>query len=704
MRIKLLLLLLFCTSLNLFGQYANPHVQWSFSSKKVAADQFDLVTTAKIDAGFHLYSQFIGDGGPIATAFTFEKSGDYQLSGKVKESGNRKEEIEPLFDNMKLIWFEDKVVFTQRVKILKPKVTVKGSINFMTCNDKMCDPPTDQSFEVKWEGSPASQGTGSTNEIPGKDSLAKAALADTSHVSDTASKAMAAPLAGDTLATATSQEVVAPDDDDVRNMSDWKTFIAGFGYGLIALLMPCVWPVIPLTISFFLKQNKEKKKGRMNALLYGFSIVMIFVVLGILVSLFTNEQKLNELSTGWFFNLLFFVLFFLFGLSFLGVFEIRVPSSWINRSETMSDKGGMVGIFFMAFTLVLVSFSCTLPFVANLISIVSKDGDFVKPLIGFTAFGLALGLPFGLFAWFPSGLKKLPKSGGWMNTVKVAFGFIELALSFIYLSKVDMAYHWSLLSRDIFLSIWIMVFAVLGLYLLGKIKLAHDGEMSHVTVPRLLFALLSLSFALYMIPGLFGAPLKPLSGFLPNYSEFTMTAPPQGVTTGNQLAIKPKKYDKLFEAPLGLDLYFDYDQALARSKELGKPLFVDFTGWGCVNCRKMEKSVWPDPEVLKRLKNDYVTVSLYVDDKFTLPESERYFSKALNKEVITLGDRNFDLQYSHYSIGAQPYYVLLDNDGKLLVTPRGYTADVPTYVEFLDEGLRNYKNRKIPVKSAVAGL
>jgi thiol:disulfide interchange protein len=691
--------LLIASALSVFAQYSNPHVSWTFSKKKISGDQFELQAVAKIDKGFHLYSQLIGDGGPIPTTFSFDESKDFQLQGKVTEAGIKKEEVEPLFDNMKLIWFEDKVTFTQKVKILKPDVVLKGTVNFMTCNDNMCDPPSDQAFEFHLEGIPASGKvddkdsvtTGSSIAPPAENKTDTASVASAASVEDTTKKN----TASSTVASVPSAIDLAPDKSDVRTWSYWKTFLAGFGYGLLALLMPCVWPVIPLTISFFLKQNKSRQKGRMNAILYGFSIILIFVLLGILVSLFTNEQKLNELSTGWFFNMLFFVLFFLFGLSFLGVFEIRVPSSWINKSESLSDKGGLMGIFFMAFTLVLVSFSCTLPFVANLISIVSEDGEFIKPLLGFSAFGLALGLPFGLFAWFPSGLKNLPKSGGWMNTIKVSFGFIELALSFIYLSKVDMAYHMGFLSRDIFLAVWIIIFAVLGLYLLGKISLEHDDVLHHVSVPRLLFALVSLTFALYMVPGLWGAPLKSLSGFLPNYSEFTNTPSQQQFAAAQNPdgTKKIKKYDNLFEAPLGLDLYFDYDEALAHAKAVNKPLFVDFTGWGCVNCRKMEKSVWPDPEVLRRLKEDYVTVSLYVDDKYPLPKTEQYFSDALDKEVVTLGDRNFDLQYSNYRIGAQPYYVLLDMDGKLLTKPRGYTSDVATYVQFLDAGKEEYSNR-----------
>jgi thiol:disulfide interchange protein len=670
-------------------QYVNPSVKWELTSKQVSDHEFDLKWTAIISPGFHLYSQFIGEKGPIPTSFTFEKSADYKLEGKVKESGNRHEALEPLFENMKLIWFEEKGIFTQRVKLLKDEATIKGIVNFMTCNDKLCDPPSDHQFEIKLKAkSPAPSQTDSVQKtmVPAKDTTASAVAAPQPRDSGLTAKDSAKVLVFQIPALPASPQ-------DIRNETYWEVFMAGFFTGFLALLFPCVWPVIPLTVSFFLKHNTNKRRGRVNALLYTFSITAIFVILGVFVSLVTNGQKLNELSTGWFFNMLFFVLFFLFGLSFLGVFEITLPSGLINRSESLSEKGGLLGIFFMAFTLVLVSFSCTLPFIANLISVVTQDNEFIKPLIGFTAFGLALGLPFGLFAWFPAGLKKLPKSGAWMHSLKVTFGFIEIALSFIYLSKVDMAYHWAVLSRDIFLSVWIILFGVLGLYLLGRIHLSPDDDVSHISVPRLLFGILCLAFGLYMLPGLWGSPLKPLSGFLPNYSEFQINAP--AMTKQETASSRSKKYANLFEAPLGLDLYFDYDDALAHAKKKKKPLFIDFTGWGCVNCRKMEKSVWPDPQVLKRLKEDYVTVSLYVDDKTQLPDSEQYFSKALDKEVVTLGDKNFDIQYSRYNMGAQPFYVLLDENGNMLTQPRGYTSDIPTYVQFLDQGLQEFKKREL---------
>jgi len=829
------------------AQYVNPNVTWSTATKKISDTEFNIILKATISPGFHLYSQFIGDGGPIPTSFAFEKSSDYKTEGKVKEAGNRHEQVEPLFDNMKLIWFEDNVTFTQQVKILKPEVTIKGSVNFMTCNDKMCDPPSDHAFEFKLRGN---SDTGNAPDLQKKSSVQMSSslikapntnpnvrwTVSTQQISDDqfsiAMKAAIAPgyhlysqFVTDSVPVATSfsfgksndykligrveesgnrHEALEPlfdnarliwyqdnatftqqvkilkdqvtimdtvgfttcndkmcdlrniqifeinlkgnaasknlnhstasaasvplsssvkdssvakvgpadgngqDNSDVRNMSGLATFLKGFGLGLVALTFPCVWPVIPLTVSYFLKSESRKKKGRMNAIIYALSIVIIFVLLGVLVSLLTNGQKLNELSTGWFFNILFFILFFLFGLSFLGVFEFRIPSGLINRSEAMSERGGLIGIFFMAFTLVLVSFSCTLPFIGNLIDIVSRDKSFAKPVIGFSAFGLALGLPFGILAMFPSALHRLPKSGHWMHVLKVTFGFLEIALSMIYLSKVDMAYHWGVLSRDIFLAVWIVLSFVLGLYLLNKIKLTAEDDDKHISVGRLLAAIFFLAFALYMIPGLWGSPLIPLSGFLPNYSEFSLATYKEGGVDGNgavtqqenkntsaENSSSDKKYGNLFQAPLGLNLYFDYDDALAHAQAEHKPLFIDFTGWGCVNCRKMEKSVWPDPQVLARLKNDYVAASLYVDDRTPLPDKEKYFSKKLNKEIETLGDKNFDLQYSKFDMGAQPYYVLLDDQANLLTQPRGYTPDPLEYTKFLDDGLKAFRKEQV---------
>lgn len=657
----------------LAAQYINPHVTWAFAAEKKGPDQFDLTFRAQIAPGFHLYSQFIEEGGPIPTSFTFENIKGYRLIGKVKEEGDRKEAQEPVFDNMTLIWYEGKVTFRQRVQLTEKEATVAGFITFMTCDDQQCDPPSDQAFSFRL----------TADEL----SAAAPVARDTARVP--AVIMTPPPGAQDSITTtlAPASGSVAALSDDVRHKGYWGTFVAGFITGLIALLFPCVWPVIPLTVSYFLKQNKSHPgRGRWHAVLYALSITVIFVVLGVFISLVTNSQKLNELSTGWFFNMLFFALFFLFGLSFLGVFEITLPSGFINRSERLSEHGGLIGIFFMAFTLVLVSFSCTLPFVANLISLVTIDGEFARPLIGFTAFGLALGLPFGLLAWFPAGLHKLPKSGNWMHVLKVSFGFIEIALSFIYLSKVDMAYHWNILSRDVFLAIWIILFGVLGFYLLGKIRLSAEDEVSTISVGRLLIAIFFLSFALYMVPGLWGAPLKGLSGFLPNYAEFK----PHEATAVAAPKSGSRKYADLFEAPHGLSMYFDYHEALQASRQEGKPLFVDFTGWGCVNCRKMEKTVWADPAVLQRLANNFITVSLYVDDRTPLPQEEQYYSQALKKKIVTLGDKNFDIQYSRFGVGAQPFYVILDGQERLLTEPVGYTPDVEDYVRFLDLAVAAY--------------
>ncbi len=652
------------------GQYVNPNVTWGFSAQRLSDDEFELALKATIAPGFHFYSQHIEEGGPIPTQVTFSPSAHYRLIGKVTEHGNRKQAREPVFDNMELIWFEDQVVFKQKVQLLRKQVRVEGFITFMTCNDELCDPPSDQHFAFDLEAL----------SLPESDAGAAAEVQESAPNS-------VLPLGDTTLAEAPAPAAPVQVPKISAGQNYLSTFLAGFATGLIALLFPCVWPVIPLTVSYFLKHSRRNPaRGRWNAFLYGLSITIIFVVMGVFISLVTNSQQLNEWSTGWFFNMIFFILFFLFGLSFLGVFEITLPSGLVNKSEKLSEKGGMVGIFFMAFTLVLVSFSCTLPFVANLIAMVSSGGEFLRPLIGFTAFGLALGLPFGLFAWFPTYLNKLPKSGNWMHVLKVSFGFIEIALSFIYLSKVDMAYHWQILSRDVFLAIWIVLFAVLGFYLLGKIKLHAEHDDAPISVGRLLMGMLFLAFSLYMVPGLWGAPLKGLSAFLPNYSEFRINhgASEKARSSSN------KKYADLFEAPHGLDMYFDYDEALEAARQEQKPLFVDFTGWGCVNCRKMEKTVWADESILDRLKNNFVVVSLYVDDRTPLPEAERYYSQALKKKVVTLGDRNFDIQYSKFRMGAQPYYVILDGKENVLVPPVGYTPNIQQYADFLDQGVRAF--------------
>jgi thiol:disulfide interchange protein DsbD len=456
----------------------------------------------------------------------------------------------------------------------------------------------------------------------------------------------------------------------------WTIFVAGMLGGLLALLTPCVFPMIPMTVSFFTKRSGNRTKGIRNALLYAVSIIFIYVALGLLVTVTFGSDALNALASNAFFNLAFFVIFIIFAISFFGAFEITLPSWIINKADSASDRGGLVGIFFMAFTLSLVSFSCTGPIIGTLLVEAAHGRSYLGPLMGMTGFSFALAVPFALFALFPSWLNSLPKSGGWLNTVKVSLGFIELALALKFLSNVDLAYHWGLLKRELFIVLWIVIFGMLGLYLLGKIRLSHDIDQQHIGIGRLLFALLSLSFALYLVPGIWGAPLKLISGFPPPdfYKEW--------------------KTGKEGDCPHDILCFKDYDEGMRYAKEHNKPVMIDFTGWSCVNCRKMEDNVWSDPKVLKKLGEDYVLISLYVDDKTPLPAEQQSVSPTTGRKILTTGNKWSDLQASVYNTNSQPYYVLLDHQGKILAEPRGYTPDIPTYLSFLEEGLCRYQQRK----------
>ncbi|WP_339655156.1 cytochrome c biogenesis protein CcdA, partial [uncultured Salegentibacter sp.] len=474
-------------------------------------------------------------------------------------------------------------------------------------------------------------------------------------------------------------------------------FFISFGAGLAALLTPCVFPMIPMTVTYFTKSNASRANGINQALLYGFSIILIYTLIGTVFSLLFGADFANFLSTHWIPNLFFFFIFLLFALSFFGLFEIRLPNSFVNKMDAHSNKGGVLGIFFMAFTLVLVGFSCTGP-IAGTILLQAANGETLKPLIGMLGFSLAFALPFTLFAIFPHWLKSLPKSGGWLNTVKVILGFIELALALKFLSIVDQVYHWNLLDRDIYLALWIVIFAFLGFYLLGKIKFPHEKKTENTSVYRVISAILVFTFVVYLIPGLFGAPLKPLAGYLPPMSSqnFDMQASvPQIGNESNSIAnCGTPKYDELLELPHNIQGYYDYEQALECAQKQNKPLFIDFTGHGCVNCREMEATVWSDPKVLKRLKNDYVVVALYVDEKTELPESEWYVSAHDQKVKKTIGKQNLDFMIQKLNANAQPYYTLVDNKGSLLSTPKGYDLNVENFVEFLDNGIQEFQGRQ----------
>ncbi|ADY54130.1 Protein-disulfide reductase [Pseudopedobacter saltans DSM 12145] len=479
-----------------------------------------------------------------------------------------------------------------------------------------------------------------------------------------------------------------------ESRSLWSIFIAGFLGGFAALLMPCIFPMLPLTVSFFTKKSHSKAKSVSQALIYGLSIILIYVVLGLLVTVAFGADALNELSTNGIFNFVFFLLLVVFAVSFFGAFEITLPSKWINRVDEKSNKSGFTGLFFMALTLALVSFSCTGPIIGTLLVQAASMGDLLGPAIGMFGFALALAIPFALFAMFPSWLKSLPKSGGWLNSVKVVLGFLELALALKFLSNVDLAYHWNWFDREIFLVLWIVIFGLLGLYLLGKIRFSHDSPVEYVSIPRLFLAIITLSFTIYMIPGLWGAPLSSISAFLPPQAtqDFDLYTPSiSGGVSTVQKSNKSKKYSDIFHAPLNLDTFFDYEEGMAYAKEVDKPVMLDFTGHACVNCRKMEASVWPDKNVYSRLANDYVIIQLYVDDKTALPLEEQTISSFSGKKIKTIGNKWSDFQAAKYNANSQPYYVLLDHEGNVLVTPIGADYNAESYLKFLDSGLERFK-------------
>jgi thiol:disulfide interchange protein DsbD len=647
-------LLLILLALQSQAQIENP-VKWSYSAQKTDKNEANILIKADIQKGWHLYSQFIEDGGPIPTSFTFSPSKDYQVLGKVSESPKAVTAFDTNF-GMKVAWHETQVTFTQKIKTTSDKFTLKGVLEYTVCNDNKCLPPTEQEFSIP---------------------------VDVSEAATVTTVETATPSAVNTTTTLEEPKTIAgPESSD----SLWAIFIAGFLGGLAAFFMPCIYPMIPLTVSFFTKKSSSRAKGIRSAVLYGIFIVAIYVSLGLVITLLFGTSALNEAASSATFNLLFFGLLIIFALSFLGAFEITLPAALVNKMDAESNRSGLIGLFFMSFTLALVSFSCTGPIIGTLLVDAVSKGAYLGPAMGMFGFSLALAIPFTLFAIFPSWLKEMPKSGGWLNTVKVSLGFLELALAFKFLSNVDLAYHWGILNRDIFLIIWIVIFAFWGLYLLGKIKLAHDSDISFISLTRLLFAMLIWGFTLYMVPGLWGAPLKAINAWLPPASTQEFDLYSKQFTGSVSTETATKKYANLFHAPYGLNAYYDYEEGLAAAKQQNKAVLLDFTGWSCTNCRKMEASVWADAEVLKRLKNDYILISLYVDDKTALAENEKYTSTFSGKTIKTLGQKWSDFQASTFGTNSQPYYVLVDTEGKQLVAPQAFNLDINNYIRFLDSG------------------
>ena len=640
-------------------------VKWSFSSKKLTDHTYELRFKASIDNRWHLYSQDIPMA-PPATTFHFMKSNDYQRMDTVMEIGNVIQEFDKNF-NMELKYYADSALFVQKLKLNGDGAKVKGSLNFMCCDDTQCLPPQDIdfNFDLGKTLAPAKKETSVDKAVIGKNKIA---------------------IGG-------------------SRKSLLGFFILSILGGLLAILTPCVFPMIPMTVSFFMKEGEEKAKGKIQALLYGISIIVIYTFIGFILAAIAGPNFANWLSTNWLPNILFFLVFIIFAFSFFGMFEITLPHWLVNSSDQKADKGGFMGPIFMALTLVLVSFSCTGPIVGTIL-VESAGGAIIKPIVGMFGFSLAFALPFTLFAFFPSWLSNLPKSGGWLNSVKVVLGFIELALGLKFLSIADQTYHWHILDREVYLALWIVIFFLLGLYLLGKLKFAHDDDVPYIGVPRLLLSIITFSFVVYMFPGMFGAPLRALAGYLPpqNSIDFDMNKIVRENVkafsgNSNQTSIPKEicetpKYHEFLDLPHGLEGYFDYDQAVACAKKQNKPIFIDFTGHGCVNCREMEANVWSDPKVLQRLRNNYVILALYVDDKFTLPESEWIKSTYDGKMKKTLGKKDADFQITKFGVNAQPFYVLMNQKGDVLVQPRAYNLNVDEFVQFLDQGVKNYKNGK----------
>ena len=653
----------------------------------------EVVFTAAIDKGWHVYSTDLGDGGPISATFNIDNKSGVELVGKLKPVGKEVATFDKLFE-MKVRYFENTAKFVQKVKFTGGAYAIEGYLEYGACDDESCLPPTQVPFKfsgVAKAGNAAATKTEQPKaEQPEQKVVDKAdKKEEATSVDSKDSSAMMELVPATTTEVATdiqpavaSSELWKPVISDLQalgeehgqeDMSWIYIFITGFLGGLLALFTPCVWPIIPMTVSFFLKRSKDKKKGIRDAWTYGASIVVIYVALGLAITLIFGASALNALSTNAIFNILFFLMLVIFAASFFGAFEIRLPSKWGNAVDSKAESTtGLLSIFLMAFTLSLVSFSCTGPIIGFLLVQVSTTGSVVAPAIGMLGFAIALALPFTLFALFPSWLKSMPKSGGWMNVIKVTLGFLELAFALKFLSVADLAYGWRLLDRETFLALWIVIFALLGFYLLGKIKFPHDDDDNKVGVTRFFMALISLAFAVYMVPGLWGAPLKAVSAF----------APPMQTQDFN--LYKNEVHAK----------FDDYDLGMEYARLNGKPVMLDFTGYGCVNCRKMEAAVWTDPKVSDLINNDYVLITLYVDNKTPLTEPVKIIENGTERTLRTVGDKWSYLQRVKFGANAQPFYVLLDNQGIPLNKSYAYNEDIPKYIEFLQTGLENYKKGK----------
>ncbi|MCT4599679.1 MAG: thioredoxin family protein [Marinifilaceae bacterium] len=669
-KLILAIVCLFTLTLTSLAQFEQPAV-WKFSVKKTSELERELVFSGTIDANWHVYSMFTPDGGPMKASFELEKSDLYSIVGKPVETLKPHKEHDKIF-GVDVLFYEGKMIIKQKIKVHSKKdFQISGTLSYQACQDGKC-----VVFEPEF-----------TLDVKG---------------SDKAEIKSAAPKNEDNK--------IVNEEDSNEDSSIWAFFWLAFVGGLLAVIMPCVFPMIPMTVSFFMHSDNNKAKARAKALFFSFSIIAIYTALGLFISMVLGADFINWLSTNWVPNLLFFIIFMIFAASFFGAFEIVLPSWIVSKSDKQADKGGYIGAFFMAFTLVLVSFSCTAPIVGNIL-VEAARGAILRPIIGMFGFSLAVALPFGFFAFFPSRLQNLPKSGGWLNSVKVVLGFIEVALGFKFLMVIDQTYHLGILDREIYIAIWIVVFTLMGFYLLGKIKFAHDSEVKHIGVFRLLCVIATFTFVVYLIPGMIGAPLKALAGYMPPQETIDFDVNKivrdnakeiikKGVSVNGSADVsETPKYGEFLHLPHGLEGYFDYDQAVRVAKKANKPLFIDFTGHGCVNCREMEQTVWANPRVKKILEEEYIICALYVDDKSSIPESD-WITREDGKVLKKLGSKNAYFQIKNFESNAQPNYILLDyrvdsNNLKsgVLAPSRGHNLNIDEFVAFLKKGVENYKKR-----------
>ena len=687
------ILFFFFALFQLQAQIETP-VKWDIKLEDSKSSEKSITFSATIDKGWHLYDMNLPEGGPVSTSFTFTELEGAELTGNVVAD----RQPAKIFDNnfqMELSWYENAVVFTQKLKVTDPnKLKIAGEVEYMVCNDETCLPPEREDFlfgkkDIDVNATLASLRDEKDSATPKKEDTL---IAQEEQKMTASEEAIPAAVSFEKIETTTTEEkgtaltnnpsLWSPVIDEMKAFGDatlkltdtsWLfIFLSGFLGGLLAILTPCVWPMIPMTVSFFLKRSKNRKKAIRDAVTYGLSIIVIYLALGLLLTGIFGAGVLNDLSTNAIFNILFFLLLVVFAISFFGAFEIMLPASWTNKLDSKADStSGILSIFFMAFTLALVSFSCTGPIIGTLIVQAASMGKTIGPAIGMFGFALALSIPFSIFAIFPNLLQNMPKSGGWLNSVKVVLGFLELALALKFLSVADLAYGWRILDREVFLVLWIVIFALLGFYLLGKLKFSHDSDIKHVSTPRLFLAIISFSFSIYMVPGLWGAPLKAISAFSPPLytQDFNL-------------------YDNEVHAAFN-----DYDLGMAYAKQTNKPVLIDFSGYGCVNCRKMEASVWTDPRVKQKLETEFVLITLMLDDKAKLKTPITITENGKEKRLRTVGEKWSYLQRSKFGVNAMPFYVILDHDGKPLAPSYAFDENVTRYIQFLDSGLNQFKKQ-----------